>query len=175
MQDNRSAVSQAIKELMKGGVYLIRSSSGAVYVGSTTSFVNRFAQHLSDLRKKHHINQKLQQAFDECGEDGLDFEILELISERKQLLKREQFFINRYKHSINSENPLLNHKSVCNTNYSNHGRKRSSKTMKAIELVGQPKADGSFHTPYSAAKEAGVLPSVVYYYLKKQKTLEWDK
>jgi hypothetical protein len=54
-------------------------------------------------------------------------------------------------------------------------RPQCKKALLAVSLVGTIRKDGKPHNPYSAAKQAGTTPSQVYYYLKKQKTLEWDK
>lgn len=80
------------------GVYVIRSASGAVYVGATRCRLRtRLVTHRSNLRRGRHPNQGLQREWDRtCGE-GFTFEVLERVSddELASLGEREAWWMER--------------------------------------------------------------------------------
>lgn len=61
-----------------GGVYLITNTrDDRRYAGSTANLTRRIRDHKSDLRNGRHKNKRLQQAWDEYGEDAFNFSIME--------------------------------------------------------------------------------------------------
>lgn len=76
----------------KMGVYLIVDRiTKAVYVGSAaTSFRQRWYDHKSELRRGVHPNAYLQNAWNKYGEGGFVFEIAEIVTEKSQVIEREQ-------------------------------------------------------------------------------------
>lgn len=48
--------------------------------------------------------------------------------------------------------------------------RQSAAVDQALNLIGKPRADGKPHTPYSAAKAAGIALSSVYRALKRTPT-----
>lgn len=59
------------------GVYVIVSTSGKLYVGSSECMRKRKNSHLSALRRGRHVNQHLQRSFNLYGETSLSFLCLE--------------------------------------------------------------------------------------------------
>jgi hypothetical protein len=49
--------------------------------------------------------------------------------------------------------------------------RQSAAVDQALQLIGKPRADGKPHTPYSAAKAAGVALSTIYRALARLKAL----
>lgn len=52
--------------------------------------------------------------------------------------------------------------------YSTMPGRQSAATDRALSLIGQPRKAGGVHTPYSAAKTAGIALSTIYRVLKKR-------
>jgi len=80
------------------GIYKISSkiNSKRIYVGSAINIKRRWNDHLSQLRKNIHHSPKMQSHFNKYGEEDLVFEIL-LTCEEKELIEKEQFFIDALK------------------------------------------------------------------------------
>ena len=84
------------------GIYKIVSLSqpDKIYIGSALNIKDRWQRHLSELRKGRHGNRHLQRHFDKYGESDLVYFVVEYC-EPKQLLHREQFFMDMLKPSFN--------------------------------------------------------------------------
>jgi len=74
------------------GIYHIRNTrNDAIYVGSTVkSFRVRWHQHRYDLRVGKHGCAHLQNAWNKYGESEFAFEIVEIVSDARLVLDREQ-------------------------------------------------------------------------------------
>lgn len=82
----------------KGGIYQIRNVvNGKVYVGSSVNLVKRRHTHFNELRKGIHTNGYLQRAFNKYGETNFVFEIIEFTTDRTNILKLEQYWIDKLK------------------------------------------------------------------------------
>jgi group I intron endonuclease len=68
-----------------------------IYIGSALDFTIRKNRHLNALRKNKHHNQHLQNAFNLYGESSFIFEIIEEVENYKELLQKEQFYIDKFK------------------------------------------------------------------------------
>jgi hypothetical protein len=80
-------------------IYAIKNTvNGKIYVGSTENMTARFKKHKSSLKRGCHCNIHLQRAYDQYGEDCLDFIILATCG-KHQLIKKELEFIDKY-HSL---------------------------------------------------------------------------
>ena len=84
-----------IKETI-AGVYVIKTLSGFMYIGSSENIKRRFGQHISCLKKGVNHNSPLQAYYNEFGKDSLTFEVLEYVEDVSQLLDREQFWIDSF-------------------------------------------------------------------------------
>lgn len=49
------------------------------------------------------------------------------------------------------------------------GARQSAATERALNLIGKPRKGGGVHTPYSAAKAAGIALSTIYRALARKK------
>lgn len=84
-------------EMKSSGVYSITHiHSGKRYIGSSKNFYNRFSVHKSTLENNKHDNRLLQQAWNELGMEAFVFEILEFT---KDLINREQYWMDYYQTS----------------------------------------------------------------------------
>lgn len=78
----------------KGVVYaIINSVNNKRYVGSTFNIKERWKYHSYLLKKGKHHSIALQRAYNKYGENAFRFEVLENDIEIRNLIKREQFYI----------------------------------------------------------------------------------
>lgn len=84
------------------GIYQIRNRiSGKHYIGSAVNIERRWRDHLNQLRRQEHPNPHLQHAFDNYGEAGFIFSVLESIQGSGQLIIREQYYLDMLKPEYN--------------------------------------------------------------------------
>ena len=108
---------------MKSGIYLIRSLiNGKFYIGSSINVYKRRNRHYSELKNGKHKNRILQAIYNKHGLDNLQFEVVELVENKKLLIEKEQYYINTLKPDINI-NLIAN---------SSLGVKRSEETREKI-------------------------------------------
>lgn len=81
------------------GVYKITNLvNNKVYIGSScSSLYKRTKAHLYDLSKGRHSNFHLQKSWNFYGEKNFKIEILELTKDKLETLKREEFYIEKFK------------------------------------------------------------------------------
>jgi len=76
------------------GIYkIINLTNGLFYIGSALTILARWANHKSRLKKNTHDNIYLQRAWNKYGEENFKFEIIEEVQDGKQLIQREQFYL----------------------------------------------------------------------------------
>ena len=79
---------------MASGIYQIKNMlNGKCYIGSAVNLQQRWAIHLSILRRNQHYNTHLQRAFDKYGELVFMFSVLEQIEDTEQLIPHEQYYL----------------------------------------------------------------------------------
>lgn len=84
---------------MKSGIYYIKNKvNNKIYVGSSNNVLYRKIHHFSELRRQIHKNDYFQKSFNKYGEENFVFHIIEYL-EIKNLLNREQYWIDYYKAS----------------------------------------------------------------------------
>ena len=111
-------------------IYVIKNiTNDKRYVGSAVNFYNRKKQHLSLLKRGLHHSVLLQRAWNKYGEKSFVFEILEKVSDIKQLIEKEQYYLDFYE-SYNSKNGY----NICNKAGNTLGFKHSDKTKKLMSL-----------------------------------------
>lgn len=95
--------------------------TGEVYIGQSMNIKTRWETHIRDLRNNEHHSYKLQNAWNEWGEETFDFDVVEEISFSNEtnfdkaklellLLMRETHYINKFNtinHGYNIINSLL--------------------------------------------------------------------
>lgn len=80
----------------KSGIYrIINTKNGRIYIGSTRRFKGRARSHRADLEANRHKNTYLQNDFNKCGSECFIFEVLEAISDKAEMLLREQYWIDQ--------------------------------------------------------------------------------
>jgi group I intron endonuclease len=76
------------------GIYLIRNTvNGKVYVGSAVSIYDRLYNHIWHLGQCSHKNRKLQSAWRKHGTAAFAVGVLEIVLDKAELLRREQYWI----------------------------------------------------------------------------------
>lgn len=77
-------------------VYRIRNLvNGKAYIGSSIHVRRRKIDHFSRLKLGTHRNVRLQRAYKKYGVEAFVFEILETVEDIKQVVAREQFWIDK--------------------------------------------------------------------------------
>jgi group I intron endonuclease len=81
------------------GIYKITNPIGQVYIGLSRDIEKRFYQH-----KLSNKNTKLCKSFLSFGIENHNFQVLELVENYDDLLKREMFYIKKYNSKTNGLN-----------------------------------------------------------------------
>lgn len=80
------------------GIYKIFNTiSEKFYIGSALNFKRRWQEHKKELRGNRHRNSRLQASWNLHGEEAFEFEIIELVENKIDLIKREQFWLDTTK------------------------------------------------------------------------------
>lgn len=105
------------------------------YIGSAKDFQRRKRTHLNLLKKQKHHSSKLQNSYNKYGEYHFHFYIIEEVQDLKDLIVREQFYLDLIK-------PELNMTLTAGLN-SSQGLKRSKTTCEKISkaLTGKKLSD----------------------------------
>lgn len=81
---------------MNMGIYKIENIlNKKVYIGSSVNLKSRKRKHFEKLRAKTHENSYLQYAFNKYGEENFKFEVIEYVSNRENILNREQYWMDK--------------------------------------------------------------------------------
>lgn len=84
------------------GVYQITNTiTGEAYIGSTVNISGRWASHRYKLRKGTHGNRNLQESWDKHGKGVFDFSVLEVVSNKSELIAAEQRFFRELNPTFN--------------------------------------------------------------------------
>lgn len=87
--------------MKKSGVYILYNIfTGRKYVGSSRNLPHRKSCHFHGIRRGRHENYKIQNEFNEYGEEGFRWEVLEYTSP-DDLVEREQFWLDSIKPELN--------------------------------------------------------------------------
>ena len=80
------------------GIYRIQNMiTTDVYVGSAVNIKARWACHKSALLKNKHWNIHLQRSFNKYGISNFLIDILEIVSNKENLIQREQYWYDQFK------------------------------------------------------------------------------
>lgn len=93
---------------MKTGIYKITNTiTNCSYIGSSVNIDRRFRQHRHSLKHNKHVNTYLQNSWNKYGENVFIFEIIEIVVDFNNLLKREQYHIDicNFKYNLNVVTP----------------------------------------------------------------------
>lgn len=100
---------------MKGsGIYAIRRLDGSrQYVGSAVNIDSRWSVHRCRLGKGNHHSPHLQSAWTKHGGEAFEFIVLEEVTDRRDLIAREQAWIdalNPYYNTVKVAGSVIGHK-----------------------------------------------------------------
>lgn len=105
-----------LKELPKcAGIYKIYNIiTNDFYIGSAVNLRYRFSKHIKQLQEQKHFNPILQNSWNKHGKENFNFQIIEIIHDKQEILLREQFYLDNLKPTYNiaknSSAPMLGRK-----------------------------------------------------------------
>lgn len=107
-------------------IYCIRNLvNGKIYIGSAEKLNRRKSIHLYLLKVNKHHCLHLQRAWNKYGKDNFVFEVIEYVSNKNDLLKREQVWIDFFKPEYNTARIV---------GRSMTGRKHSGQTIQKMKI-----------------------------------------
>jgi len=102
-EKNKERINERKKECrtqQPAAVYKITNiKTGTTYIGQSTAYRNRWANHKWNLRHNRHGNKQLQEDWDKYGEEAFIYEVIEKLPcdiSRDVLLKKESEQIKKY-------------------------------------------------------------------------------
>nr|DAI37852.1 MAG TPA: intron associated endonuclease [Caudoviricetes sp.] len=82
---------------MTSGIYRIYcKSEDKSYIGKSINIEERWKQHLYELKKGNHINNKLQKVFNKYGKDNFEFSILKEIDDYYEIAYYESYYAEKF-------------------------------------------------------------------------------
>ena len=134
---------------MASAIYaIVNRETLGMYVGSAVNVAQRWRRHTHDLRKNVHACKHLQNAYLKYGADAFDWEIVEFVEHKENLIQREQFWIDFFQPAYNKRRIAdsclgLKRSAEARENMRNAqlGRKQSPETIakRAAALRGRPR------------------------------------
>ena len=87
---------------MVSAIYaIVNRETLGMYVGSAVNVAQRWRRHAHDLRKNIHACQHLQNAYLKYGKSAFDWEIIQFVEHKEDLISREQFWIDFFRPTYN--------------------------------------------------------------------------
>ena len=81
----------------KMGIYKIKClKNGKVYIGQSVNIKKRLIEHIRELEKGTHDNQKMQSSYNKYGGNSFTFEVLEVVDDKKHLTSREKYWASEF-------------------------------------------------------------------------------
>lgn len=112
------------------GIYkIINIINGKCYIGSSIDIKRRWKEHNRNLIKNNHINVHLQKSWNKHGKSSFLFEIIELVGDIKNLVIREQYYLDEA--NLFNSNILYN---ICTIAYSAYGVKHTEETKNKMSI-----------------------------------------
>jgi len=112
--------------MKQSGIYkIVNNINGRCYIGSAKNIKRRWQHHICSLKKQRHSNPFLQADYNKCGQNCLNFLILEECVE-EAIIEREQYWLNIY---YDDQNQCYNLRKIAE---SNRGYKASDATRQKM-------------------------------------------
>jgi group I intron endonuclease len=93
---------------MTSAIYaIVNNVTCDMYVGSAVAVNRRWNAHRNLLAKQCHYNLRLQRAYNKYGDKAFDWEIVQFVDDKTQLIDREQFWMNFFAPKYNGR-PIAN-------------------------------------------------------------------
>lgn len=84
--NKKELIKQYKQAVQPMGVYQIKNlSSGRIFIGSAQDLRGRLNSNRFQLKNGSHFNKDLQKDFDEIGEDGFLFEVLDYLKPKEEM------------------------------------------------------------------------------------------
>lgn len=153
------------------GIYKITQlSSGRVYIGSSVNIYQRWETHKSSFGIDGRGNPYLSNAWMKHGENDFKFEIIETVPNKRDLITREQFWIDKYNASNRQfgfniapvAGNLLGTKQTKKTIEKrvkkNTGKKRSEETKRKMSKAAMGNKNGEGSHWHGVISESDIVP-----------------
>lgn len=134
---------------MASAIYaIVNTKTSDMYVGSAVDVARRWRRHTHDLRKNVHACRHLQNAYHKYGADAFDWQIIETVDCKEDLIQREQAWLDFFRPAYNKRrqaNSCLGLKRSPEARekmrQAQTGRKQSPETIakRAAALRGRPR------------------------------------
>ena len=129
---------------MTSAIYaIVNTKTSDMYVGSAVDVARRWRRHIHDLRKSIHACKHLQNAYHKYGAAAFDWEIIEPVARKEDLILREQVWLDFFR-------PSYNKRSIANSCL---GLRRSLETREKMRRA----QTGRKQSPETIAKRAAAL------------------
>jgi group I intron endonuclease len=86
---------------------IVNNVTRDMYVGSAVAVNRRWNAHRNLLFKQCHYNTRLQRAYNKYGANTFDWEIIQFVDDKTNLISREQFWMDFFKPTYNGR-PIAN-------------------------------------------------------------------
>ena len=84
--NKKELIKQYKQTIQPMGVYQIKNkSNGKLFIGSAKNLSGKLNSHKFQLKNGLHINQEMQKDFNEIGEEGFSFDILDHLKPKEDL------------------------------------------------------------------------------------------
>lgn len=121
---------------------IINTKNYKIYIGSSVNYKNRKQEHFRDLFLKKHHSIALQRAYNKYGKEFFKFKIIEYVENKQNIIKREQFYIDKLKPHYNccktAGSPLgrkMTEKQKIENSIRNTGDKNSNSKIKDSDII----------------------------------------
>jgi group I intron endonuclease len=83
---------------------ILNRITNEIYIGSAIDYISRWRNHKNLLLSNKHYNTKLQNSWNFYGKDNFIFEILEYVSDKNNLIIREQYYLDTILFALENNN-----------------------------------------------------------------------
>ena len=160
---------------MTMGIYQIRNIINEhIYIGSSHNIEERFKRHKRDLYNQTHHSIYLQRAYNKYGINNFVYEIIEEVYIEKDLLDREQYYIDKLNPQYNVSTKATNCV-LCGVQNGMYGKQSAFKGKSHTESAKQRIAQGHVGITRSIESRQKQSESLKQYYSSHDSKLKGRK